>query len=68
MKDKKVISITNAFQEILKESNRKPNRILVDKGSKIYNRLMKAWLEKNDIDMYSTHNEEKSVIESVIEF
>ena len=29
---------------------------------------MKAWLEKNDIDMYSTHNEEKSVIESVIEF
>ena len=68
MKDKKVISITNAFQEILKESNRKPNRIRVDKGSKVYNRVMKAWLEKNDIDMYSTHNEEKSVIESVIEF
>ena len=68
LKDKKVISITNAFQEILKESNRKPNRIRVDKGSKVYNRVMKAWLEKNDIDMYSTHNEEKSVIESVIEF
>ena len=68
MKDKKVISITNAFQEILEESNRKPNRIRVDKGSKVYNRVMKAWLEKNDIDMYSTHNEEKSVIESVIEF
>ena len=68
MKDKKVISITNAFQEILKESNRKPNRIRVDKGSKVYNRVMKAWLEKNDIEMYSTHNEGKSVIESVIEF
>ena len=22
---------------------------------------MKSWLEKNDIEMYSTHNEEKSV-------
>ena len=68
MKDKKVISITNAFQEILEESNRKPNRIRVDKGSKVYNRLMTPWLEKNDIEMYSTHNEGKSVIESVIEF
>ena len=68
LKDKKVISITNAFQEILEESNRKPNRIRVDKGSKVYNRLMKPWLEKNDIEMYSTHNEGKSVIESVIEF
>ena len=23
---------------------------------------MKSWLEKNDIEMYSTHNEGKSVI------
>ena len=23
---------------------------------------MKSWLEKNDIEMYSTHNEEKSVV------
>ena len=23
---------------------------------------MKSWLEKNDIEMYSTHNEAKSVI------
>ena len=23
---------------------------------------MKSWLEKNDIKMYSTHNEEKSVV------
>ena len=27
----------------------------------IYNRSMKLWLEKNDIKMYSTHNEWKSV-------
>ena len=26
------------------------------------NRSMKSWLEKNDIEMYSTHNEGKSVV------
>ena len=30
--DKKVVSIVNAFQIILKVSNRKPNKIWVDKG------------------------------------
>ena len=39
----------------------KPNKIWVDKGSEFYNRLMKSWLEKNVIEMYSTHNERKSV-------
>ena len=39
----------------------KPNKIWVDKGSKFYNRLMKSWLEKNVTEMYSTHNERKSV-------
>ena len=33
LKDKKGISIVNAFQIISKESNRKPNKIWVDKGS-----------------------------------
>ena len=36
LKDKKSISILNAFQKILKESNRKPNKIWVDKGSEFY--------------------------------
>ena len=27
---------------------------------------MKSWLEKNDIEMYSTHNEGKSVVERFI--
>ena len=46
LKDKKGISITNAFQKIKKESNRKPNKIWVDKGSEFYNRSMKSWLKK----------------------
>ena len=32
-KDKKGIEITNAFQKILDESNCKPNKVWVDKGS-----------------------------------
>ena len=42
LKDKKGITITNAFQKILKESDRKPNKIWVDKGSKLYNRSRKS--------------------------
>ena len=57
----KRITITNAFQKTLDESKCKSNKIWVNKGSEFYKRLMKSWLEKNDIDMYSTHNERKSV-------
>ena len=62
LKDKKGITVTNAFQKILDESNWKPNKICVDKGSEFYNRSMKSWIEKNDIEIYSTHNEGKSVV------
>ena len=34
----------------------------VDKGSEVYNRSMKSWLEKNDIEMYSSYNEWKSYV------
>ena len=34
----------------------------MDKSSKLYNRSRKLWLEKNDIEMYSTHNEGKSAV------
>ena len=36
--------------------------MLVDKGGKSCNGSMKPWLEKNDIEMYSTHDGGKSVI------
>ena len=62
LKDKKGVSIVTAFQSILKQSNRKPNKILVHKGSEFYNAFFKKWLQDNDIVMYSTHNEEKSVV------
>ena len=60
--DKKGISIVKAFQIILKQSNRKPNKIRVDKGSEFYNAYFKKWLRDNDIVIYSTHNEGKPVV------
>ena len=62
LKDKKGISIVKALQSVLKQSNRKPNKIWVDKGSEFYNAYFKKWLRDNDIVMYSTHNEGKSVV------
>ena len=48
-KERKGITITNAFEKTLDESNRKPNKIWVNKGSKLYNRSINSWLEKNAI-------------------
>ena len=62
LKDKKGVSIVIAFQSILKKSIRKPNKIWVDQGSEFYNKSIKSWLERNDIEIYSTHNEGKSVV------
>ena len=62
LKDKKSVSIVNAFQKILKESDRKPSKIWVDKRSEFYNNSFKKWLKDNDIEMYSIHNEGKSVV------
>ena len=62
LKDKKGISIVNAFNKIIKQSNRKPNKIWVDQGGEFYNRVFKKWLSDNDIIMYSTFNEGKSVV------
>ena len=50
------MSIVNAFQKILDNSKRQPNKIWVGKGSEFYNRSGKSWLQDNDIVMYSTHN------------
>ena len=62
LKDKKDVSIANACQSISKKSNRKPNKIRVDKGSEFYNNSFKEWLQDNDIVMYSIHYEGKSAV------
>ena len=52
LKDKKGTTIVNAFQSILNNSKRKPNKIWVDQGSEFYNAHFKKWLKDNNIEMY----------------
>ena len=59
LKDKKGISIVNAFDKIIKQSNRKPNKIWEDQEGEFYNNVFEKWLSGNT---YSTYNESKSVV------
>ena len=52
LKDKKGTTFVNAFQSTLDNSN----------THFIYNTHFKKWLKDNNIEMYSTHNEGKSVV------
>ena len=60
IKDKKGTSTVNAFKKII--SKRRPNKIWVGQGSEFYNKSFKDFLKINNIEMYSTYNEGKSVV------
>ena len=61
IKDKNVTSIVNAFQKIISE-RRKLNKTWVDQGSEFYDKSFKDFLKINNIEIYSTYNEGKSVV------
>ena len=63
LKYKKGLTIGNAFQSILRKSNRKPNKIWIDKGSEFYNNSFKKCLQYNNREMYSTYNQGKPVVD-----
>lgn len=60
LKTKTGKEVTIAFRKILKD--RKPGKIWVDKGKEFYNRDLKGLLDKHNISLYSTENEEKSTV------
>ena len=61
LKDKRGTTIVNVFQKTISKG-RKPNKIWVDQGGEFYNNLFKRFLEINNIEMYSTYNEAKSLV------
>ena len=61
LKDKNETTIVNTFKKIISKG-RKPNEIWVDQGSEFYNQSFKDFLKINEIEMYSTLNEGKSVV------
>ena len=62
LKDKNGVSIVDGFQKVLDKSGSKPNKIWVDKRSEFYNNSFRKWFKDNDIEIYSIHNEGKSVV------
>jgi len=61
LKDKKGETVMNAFKTIFNDG-RKPEYLWVDKGKEFYNKFINDLLEKHNILMYSTENEEKSSV------
>ena len=62
LKDKRGITIVNAFEKII-SNGPKSNKIWVDQGSTFYNNLfLKRFFKTNNIEMYSTYGEGKSVV------
>ena len=61
-KRQKGVTIANAFQKILDKLKRKPNKIWADQGSEFYNSQFKKFLKDNNIELYSTCIEGKSVV------
>ena len=62
MKNKTGLTTLEAFKKIAKESGRIPKHIWVDKGLEFYNKDVKIWLTENNIIMYATYSEHKSVV------
>ena len=61
LKDKRGISIANAFQKMISEG-KKPNKMWVDQGGEFYNKFFKTFWKINNMEIYSTYNEQKSVV------
>ena len=61
-RQKKGITVTNAFRKALYEPNCKPKKIWVHKCSDFSDRSMKSSLQGTDVEGHSTRNERKCVV------
>ena len=61
IKDKKGTNTVNAFKKIISE-RRKTNKIWIEQGSEFYNKYFTDFMKINNIELYSTFNEGKSVV------
>ena len=56
LKNKKALTIKDSFENILINSNRKPDLIESDRGKEFYNNIFQDFLNKNDIKLYSRNS------------
>ncbi|VDO08594.1 unnamed protein product, partial [Brugia timori] len=62
LKKKSGQEVAQAFEKILRESKRCPTKLHVDRGKEFVNKDFQKVLDKNNVTMYHTFNEEKSAI------
>lgn len=62
LKNKTAATVLAAVQDVVKKSKRIPEKFWIDEGSEFYNKSFQAWIKENNITMYSTHGESKSVV------
>ena len=55
LKNEKGKTVLNSFIKKISKFKRKPNKLWVDQGREIYNKLMQKWFDDNDILMCSTY-------------
>ena len=61
LKNKFSQSITDAFSEIIKSSNRKPNLLETDDGMEYFNKIFNEFLNNNKIKRYSRYTDKGAV-------
>lgn len=67
LKSKDKINVTNAMENILLNSSRKPKNLQTDLGKEFYNENFKELMKKYDINHYSTYSVKKAaIVERVI--
>jgi hypothetical protein len=60
--NKRSSTVLDAFENIMKSSDRKPNKLWTDSGSEFYSTVFKKFLKENDIIIYSVYNENHSAV------
>ena len=61
MKNKYAQSITDAFSQSIRTSNRKPNLLETDDGKEYVNKNFYEFLNKHNIKRYSRYTDERAV-------
>ena len=56
LKNKNAQTIKDSFENILKNSKRKPNLVESDRGKEFYNNIFQDFLNKNNIKLYSRNS------------
>ena len=67
LKNKKGISVTDAFQKILDKTGSKPNKTWIDQGSELHNPSMKSWFRGNGNELVQHTMKENLSLQDLLE-